>query len=59
MPVGENAPVVLFHFMSKGLDISDDPILLEYFLNLSLPDVAENNPVDLGWIHKQQTFEMN
>ncbi len=56
MPVGENAPVVLFHFMSKGLDISDDPGLLECFLNLSLPEVAENYPVDLGWIQEQQNI---
>ncbi len=48
--VGENGPVVLFDFTSKGLDISNNPDLLKWFLNLPLPVVAENNPVDLGWI---------
>ncbi len=57
--MGVNASVVLFDFTSKGLVISNDTDLLKYFLNLPLPDVTENNPVDLGWIHKQQTFEMN
>ncbi len=54
--VGENAPVVLFDFTSKGLDISNNPVLLECFLNLPLLNIAENNPVDLGWIHEQQNI---
>ncbi len=47
IPDGENAPVVLFDFTSIGLDIINDPDFLECFLNLSLPDVTEKNPVDL------------
>ncbi len=54
IPVGENAPVVLLDFTSKGLDISDDPDLLECFLNLPLPELADTNPVDFAWIHTQQ-----
>ncbi len=42
-PVGENAPVVIFDFTSKGLNISNDPDLLGCFLNLPLPDVTEND----------------
>ncbi len=53
IPVGENAPVVLLDFTSKGLDISNDPDLLECLLNLPLPEVTETNPVDLVWIHTQ------
>ncbi len=53
IPVGENAPVVLLDFTSKGLD-SDDPDLLECFLNLPLPKLADTNPVDFAWIHTQQ-----
>ncbi len=52
IPVAENA--VLFDFISDGLDISNDPDLLECFLNLPLPDIAENNSVDLKWIQTQQ-----
>ncbi len=40
IPAGENAPVVLLDFTSKGLDISNDPDLLECFLNLPLPKLA-------------------
>ncbi len=53
IPVRENAPVVLFDFMPKGLDINNNPDLLKCFLNLPLTNVTENNPVDLGWIYEQ------
>ncbi len=56
IPGGENAPVVFFDFPSKGRDISNDPDLLECFLNLPLPDIAENNPLDLDWIQTQQNI---
>ncbi len=56
IPVGENAHVILFNFTSKGLGISDDPYLLDCFLNLPLPDVAENTPVNLMWIYIQQNI---
>ncbi len=56
IPVGENAPVVLFYFTSRCLDISDDPDLLECFINLPLPKIAETNPVDFAWIHLQQNI---
>ncbi len=52
--MGENAPVVLLDFTSKGLDVSNDPDLLKCFLNLPLPKVSETNPVDFVWIHAQQ-----
>ncbi len=39
---------------SIGLDISNDPDLLECFLNLPLPDVAETNPDNFAWIHAQK-----
>ncbi len=47
IPVGEIAPVVLFDFISKGLDISDDSDQLKILLNLPLLNDAVNNPVDL------------
>ncbi len=50
---GENAPVVLFDFTSRDLDISNDPDLLKCFLKLPLPDIVENYPVDLKWIQSQ------
>ncbi|KAL7467128.1 hypothetical protein ACHAXS_007498 [Conticribra weissflogii] len=56
IPMGRNAPVVLLDFTSKGLDISYDPDLLEFFLNLPLPKVAETNPVDFAWMHAQQNI---
>ncbi len=30
--------------------------LLDCFLDFPLPNVTENNPVDFGWIHKQQNI---
>ncbi len=57
IPVGENVPVILLNFTSKGLDISNDPDLLKCFLNQSLPNVEENNPVYLNWIHTQQNTD--
>ncbi len=54
--VGENAPLVLLDFTSKFLNISNDPDLLECFLNLPLPDVEEKNSVNLKWIHTQQNI---
>ena len=54
IPVGENAPVVLLDFTSKGLNISNNPDLLDCFLNLRLPELADTNPVDFTWIHTQQ-----
>ncbi len=50
----ENAPVVLSDFTSKGHCISNEPDLFEFFLFLPLPEIAENNPVDLEWIQTQQ-----
>ncbi len=41
IPVWENAPVFLLDFTSKGPNISNDPDLLECFLNLPLPYVEE------------------
>ncbi len=55
VPVGENVPVVLFNFTSKGLNISDDPDLLECFLNLSLPDAL----LTLVEFTKNKILEMN
>ncbi|KAL7461283.1 hypothetical protein ACHAXS_001705 [Conticribra weissflogii] len=52
--VGENVSFVLFNLTSKGLEISNDPDLLECFLNLPLPNGAEKNPVDLAWVLNQQ-----
>ncbi len=52
--MGENPPFVLFNFISKGLHISEETDLLDCFLNLLLPNVAENNSVNLKWIHTQQ-----
>ncbi len=43
---------------SQRLDISIDPDMLQCFLNLPSSDVAENNPVDLEWIHTQQNTDM-
>ncbi len=40
------------HF--QGLNISNDPDLLECFLNLPLTKVAETNPVNFAWIYAQQ-----
>ncbi len=54
IPVGENAPVLLLDFASKGLDISDNSDLLKCFLNLPLPKLTETNPVNFVWIHTQQ-----
>ncbi len=54
IPLGENAPVVLLDFTSKGLNTSNNPDLLECFLNLPLPKLAETNPVNFTWIHTQQ-----
>ncbi len=54
IPVGENASVVLLDVTSKGLDISNDLDLLECFLNLPLPEIAETNPVNFALIYKQQ-----
>ncbi len=56
IPVGDNTPVVLLEFTSKGLNISNDPDLLECFLNLPLPKMAETNPVNFVWIHSQQNI---
>ncbi len=56
IPEGKNTPVALFDFTSKGLDISNDPELLEFLSKLSLPDIEKNNPVDLKWIHIQQNM---
>lgn len=50
----KSAPVVIFNFISKGLALIDDPDLLKCFCNLTLLDVAENNPVDLISIHTQE-----
>ncbi len=54
--VGKNVFVVLFDFASKGLNISDDPDLPKCFLNLPLPNIAENHPVNLKWIQTQQNI---
>ncbi len=51
--VGEKAPVVFFELNSKDLDISNDTDLLECFVRIPLPDVAENNHVDIEWIQNQ------
>ncbi len=56
--MGEIDHVVLFDLTSKGLDISNDPDLFECFLNLPLPNVIENNLVDLKWIHTQQNIDI-
>ncbi len=56
IPVGENAPVVLLDFTSRGLDISNDPDLLKCFLNLPLLKVAEINPVNFALIHTRQNI---
>ncbi len=53
IPVGENAPVALLDFTSRGLDISNDPDLLEW----PLPKVSETNPVNFVLIHAQHTTE--
>lgn len=50
-----NAPV--FIFTSKGLNISNAPELFNCFLNLPFPHIAENNPVDLGWVHDHLNVE--
>ncbi len=56
IPVGENAPVVLFDFTSNRINISNDPDILKCFLNIPLPNVAENNPVDIKWLHELQNI---
>ncbi len=49
LPCYENAPVFLFDFTCKGPDN-----LLECIFILQLPNVAENNPIELEWIHYQK-----
>ncbi len=56
IPVEGNAPVVLFNFISTGLDISEYRHQLQSFINLPLPDITENNLVDLKWVHNQQNI---
>ncbi len=53
IPVWENAHVFLFYFILKGLDISDDNDLLECIFNLPLPNIGENNAIDLKLIQPQ------
>ncbi len=55
VPVGKNAPDVFLDFTSKDLDIND-PDMLKCFHNLPLPNITENNPVDLEWIHTQRNI---
>ncbi len=59
IPVGENAPINLLNFNSKGLDISNNPDLLECFLDLPLPNNAENYPADLKWIITLQKMSLS
>ncbi len=52
--VGKNDPLVFFNFTSKHLNNGNDPDLLECFLNLPIPDIKENNPVDSsGYRHNR------
>ncbi len=46
-PVGEKAPVVLFDFTPKDLNIRNNPDLLKCFLNLPLPSIAESNLINI------------
>ncbi len=41
-------------FISKSLNISNDPDLFEFFCNLPLAAIAENNTIAVKWIHSQQ-----
>ncbi len=52
--VGENDLLFLFNFAFEGLDISNDPNLLDCFISLILSSVTDNNPVDLKWIHNHK-----
>ncbi len=60
IPLRENDPVVFSDFTSKDIGISDDPDLLECFLNLPLTKFAENNRVELKWkqIHQNISTEL-
>ncbi len=48
---------MILHFTSEGFDISGDTYLLKCFLNSILPNVTENNPIDIKWIQTQQNIE--
>lgn len=45
----DNIPFGLSDFAYQGLNISDDP-------RLAITHIAENNPLDHGWIQTQQKF---
>ncbi len=56
IPKGKSSPVILFNFTPEGFNISNDYDQLKGFLDLRIPDITENNPVDLKYLYIQQNM---